>query len=236
MKKRIWWTMILFLFLILGSSIVAFAAEIPGAPTDLVARKYGTGRVELKWTAVPGATGYQVYYAFNKEKWKKLGAVSTYNQEYIFNVPDKTTVKAYVVALNGVEASKKSKEVTLKMSAKALPGYPNFPVHPEFTYDKDGALKSGGVWTYIYSVSRVGEDFATTYYEKVLKADGYTFLGALDTIERSFVGSGDKRFGDFRDDAVFYYYRSYKETYVISRHHVVGTKLSEDYFSVTKLK
>lgn len=237
MRKRFFILNLVIVFLItLFSALPAMAAEEVGTPKDLELSRYGTGRVMLKWSAVPEAEGYQVYFQIGKGKWGKLDHLTPGTFDIVKGVPNKAIVKVYVLAVKGSQKSGKSQVLQMKMVSKALPAYPNFPAHPDYTYDKDGAINNHGVWVYIYSMDRVGEDFPETYYEKILKEDHYNYTEKLNKITRNYTGKDDRRYGDFTAEATTYTFMAYGETYTITKNLVVGTKKSENYFSVQRIK
>ena len=237
MKRRFFAFTLMTLFLIaLISVLPVMAADEIGTPKDLELSRYGTGRVMLKWSPVPEVEGYQVYFQIGKGKWGTLDHLTPGTFDIVKGIPNKGTVKVYVTAVKGAQKSGKSEILQMKMTSKSLPAYPNFPVHPDYTYDKDGAINNHGVWVYIYSMDRVGEDFPETYYEKVLKEDHYNYTEEFNKITRNYTGKDDRRYGDYTAEATTYTFTAYGEAYTITKNIVVGTKRSENYFSVQRIK
>ncbi len=120
------------------------------------------------------------------------------------------------------------------MISNALPHYPNFPANPDFDYDKkDGVTKlSDDSWAIWYDAKRVGEDFVQNYYDKVLKADHFTYIPQLDIRTMNYSGS-DSHHGKFTSQHTYNYIRSGAETYTITRSVTKGEKASSDYYYVT---
>lgn len=209
---------------------------IPKTPTLLSAKKSYTGWIKLTWNVVKGASGYNLYYSNDEESWEKWNSTVTKNSAMLSGVENGVELYFRVASVtNGIE-SFKSPSVYFTMLSKHLPQYPNLPVHPDFSVDKTNGSFQGtdGIYYYRYSTSRVGTDFAETYYEKILKREDFIY-DPKKIVKAEETGVSSK-YGEYSQETTDSFFTSADETYVVRRIVVNGlldgNAIKEDYFLV----
>lgn len=199
----------------------------------ITAEKAYTGWIYIDWKDVYDASGYYLYWSNDGKKWNKMSTKYTRSNAFFSGVANgemKCFAVTYVV--DGVESNTLNQMVIYTMSSNHLRAYPNVPVHPRFDYNVGGEfIYDDGTVEYNYSTARVGADFAETYYEEALKADGYEYI---ESATKTYTDSGySSTYGTYTlKDTYKYYDAGGGETLVIRRLEVVGSLKSFDGFGV----
>ena len=87
------------------SSSYSASTSAPNAPTGLVATATSNSTIDLKWNAVPGATGYRTYMATSSGGTKQAGSIGYTTGANWYNLSAETTYYFWVVAINSVGTS-----------------------------------------------------------------------------------------------------------------------------------
>jgi hypothetical protein len=161
-----------------GIEIYASTPVRPAAPTGLTASA-GNNQVNLGWTAVTGATGYNVYRGTSSGTETLLSAGANVSAT---TFTDNTAVNGtqyfyYVTALNGSLQSGKSNEVSAMPQATPHPAAGSFPL--TFQNNTRGAWADNQIYVFIIGQSQPGR-------WSYLKADGT--LAPINHLEASAPG------------------------------------------------
>ena len=219
-----------------SDSVKLIVKVLPKTPSSIIAKKSYTGWVKISWAAVSGATGYNLYYSNDEENWEKWNSTVTKNSAMLSGVENGVELFFKVTSIvNGIE-SLKSRSAYFTMLSRHLAQYPNFPTHPDFNVDKTNGSFQGtdGIYYYKYSTSRVGKNFADTYFEKSLKREDFTY-DPKKTTQTDETGVNSE-YGEYTQTNTDSFFSSADETYIIRRVVVTGVLdgnlIKEDYFLV----
>jgi len=94
---------------------------IPNAPTGVSASAISSSSIRVSWNTVPGATGYDVFYAV---EYSYYSLTTTSSPATITGLNANTTYKIFVEAINSAGRSSRSNEVTATTQAPTIPSTP----------------------------------------------------------------------------------------------------------------
>ncbi len=101
-----------------AATTTAAEAEVPAMPVNLSATATGTSTIDLNWTAVSGATGYNVYRAAENGEYTKLTYSPVTTTAYAdLGLAENTTYYYKVTAINAAGESERSAEAYAKTNA-----------------------------------------------------------------------------------------------------------------------
>jgi len=149
---------------VFNSGALPPVASAPAAPTGVTATG-GTNQVTLSWSAVSGATSYNVYYATTSGVTPATGTkMSTMSTSYMQMALTAGTTYYYVVtAVNSAGESAASAQVSATTAAAPAPTVPAAPM---------GGMATGGTNQVTLSWNAVGS--ATSYNIYYATASGVT--------------------------------------------------------------